>query len=80
MRCYLAIASTCGATEEPWQSVMTELRKNWLAHLIDFREQGMRVSDINPVAALADIICEQLYGGEIDRDDLDTKFNAWLAQ
>ena len=72
MRCYLAIASTCEATEEPWQSVMTELRKNWLAHLIDFREQGMRVSDINPVAALADIICEQLYGGEIDRDDLDT--------
>ena len=50
---------------------MTELRQKWLSYLIDFREQGMRISDINPVAALADIICEQLYGGEIDRSDLD---------
>ena len=50
---------------------MTELRENWLSHLIDFREQGMRISDINPVAALADIICEQLYGGEINLNDLD---------
>ena len=50
---------------------MTELKENWLSHLINFREQGMRISDINPVAALADIICEQLYGGEINRSDLD---------
>ena len=49
------------AIEEPGQSFMTELRENWLSHLINFREQGMRISDINPVAALADIICEQLY-------------------
>lgn len=51
---------------------MAELRENWLALLVDFREQGMRISDINPVAALADIICEQLYGGEINRSDLFT--------
>ena len=55
---------------------MAQLRKNWLSHLIDFREQGMRISDINPVAALADIICEQLYAGEINRNDL----NATLEQ
>ena len=48
---------------EPRAELMNELKKNWLSHLVNFREQGMRISDINPVAALADIICEQLYGG-----------------
>ena len=64
---------------------MTELRENWLSHLIDFREQGMRISDINPVAALADIICEQLYGGKINRNDLDASLkqishDLWTCQ
>ena len=49
---------------------MMKLRQQWIDHLVRFREQGMRVGDINPIAALADIICEQLHGGEIDRIDL----------
>lgn len=50
---------------------MTDRKHNWLSRLYDFREQGMQIGDINPVAALADVICEQLYMGEIGRADIE---------
>ena len=53
-----------------------ELRQQWIDHLVRFREQGMRIGDINPIAALADIICEQLHGGEIRRLDLSNTLDA----
>ena len=53
-----------------------ELRQQWIDHLVRFREQGMRIGDINPIAALADIICEQLHGGEIGRLDLNNTLDA----
>ena len=53
-----------------------ELRQQWIDHLVRFREQGMRIGDINPIAALADIICEQLHGGEIERLDLNNTLDA----
>ena len=42
----------------------------WLRDLFRFREQGMHVTDVNPVLALADLIGEQLYDGEATSDDL----------
>ena len=42
----------------------------WLRHLYRFREQGMQVTDVNPVSALADLIGEQLYEGEATAADL----------
>ena len=53
-----------------------KLRQQWIDHLVRFREQGMRIGDINPIAALADIICEQLHGGEIGRLDLNNTLDA----
>ena len=55
---------------------MIKLKQQWIDHLVRFREQGMRVGDINPIAALADIICEQLHGGEIGRLDLNSTLDA----
>ncbi len=55
---------------------MIELRRQWTDHLVRYREQGMRVGDINPIAALADIIFEQLHGGEINRLDLNNTLDS----
>jgi phosphoenolpyruvate carboxylase len=42
----------------------------WLRNLYQFRSQGMQVTDVNPVSALADLIGEQLYDGEATVADL----------
>ncbi|MGB1871886.1 MAG: phosphoenolpyruvate carboxylase [Candidatus Puniceispirillaceae bacterium] len=42
----------------------------WLRNLYQFRSQGMQVTDVNPVSALADLIGEQLYDGEATAADL----------
>ena len=42
----------------------------WLQNLYQFRNQGMQVTDVNPVSALADLIGEQLYDGEATATDL----------
>lgn len=49
---------------------MTDLQHSWLKQLVEFRDQGLRITDINPVAALADVICDQLYTGEIGRQEI----------
>ena len=47
-----------------------DLADEWLRNLYEFRAQGMHVTDVNPVSALADMIGEQLYTSEITMDDL----------
>ena len=42
----------------------------WLQNLYRFRAQGMQVTDVNPVSALADMIGEQLNDGAATTDDL----------
>ncbi|NCF48065.1 MAG: phosphoenolpyruvate carboxylase [Bacteroidetes bacterium] len=42
----------------------------WLEALGQFRKQGLRLADVNPISALADVICEQLYSGEINASDV----------
>ena len=49
---------------------MRDLIANWSSLLYDFRKQGMQITDINPISALADVICDQLYLGSINRDDI----------
>ena len=49
---------------------MTAPHADWLTQLTDFREQGMRITDINPISALSDVICDQLYTGMLSRADL----------
>lgn len=49
---------------------MTKPHSDWLSQLKDFRTQGMRITDINPISALSDVICDQLYKGELTRSDL----------
>jgi phosphoenolpyruvate carboxylase len=47
-----------------------DFANEWLQDLYRFRDQGMRVTDVNPVSALADMIGEQLYDGAATIDDL----------
>lgn len=46
------------------------LSAEWLTRLFELREQGMQVTDINPVSALADIIGEQIDSGEVTADEI----------
>ena len=47
-----------------------DLSVEWLAKLFELREQGMQVTDINPVSALADIIGDQIGSGKVTVDRL----------
>ena len=49
----------------------TEQIQNWLSQLYDFRNQGMRITDVNPVSALADVIFDQIHTEEVTRDQLE---------
>ena len=48
----------------------SDFADEWLQNLYRFRTQGMQVTDVNPVSALADLIGEQLYDGVVTTDDL----------
>ena len=39
--------------------------------LENFRKQGKNISELNPILALADDICEQLYQNKIGQEDID---------
>lgn len=58
----------------------SELRESWLKKLYDFREQGLHISDVNPVSALAEHIEEEIYKGKINADDLQNVINLLSAQ
>ncbi len=50
--------------------MMQNIIDSWLKQLYEFREQGIRVTDINPIAALADVISEQLYHTDLTQEKL----------
>jgi phosphoenolpyruvate carboxylase len=52
----------------------------WLQDLYRFRAQGMQVTDVNPVSALADMIGEQLYEGAATSDDLRQVLDVHAAE
>ena len=39
--------------------------------LENFRKQGKNISELNPILALADDVCEQLYQNKISHEDID---------
>lgn len=49
---------------------MKNLTKTFTLELLKFRKQGLEVSDINPISALADTIFEKLYSGKIKKKDI----------
>ena len=49
---------------------MTTLLSDLQSALQTFRRQGMQLSDINPITALADMISEKFYDGEIKQSDI----------
>lgn len=55
------------------------LSTTWLNKLFDLREQGMQVTDINPVSALVDIIGEQLEAGEVTAGEIRSFLDHYAA-
>ena len=49
---------------------MKNLHKSFILELSEFRKQGLEVSDINPISALADKIYDKLYTGKITKKDI----------
>ena len=47
------------------------LYNSFTAQLISLRQQGMHISDINPVSALADMMSDQLYHGQLTRTEIE---------
>ncbi len=54
---------------------MQKLQKHLLNELYQLRQQGMKISDINPISALADTIADQLYAKDISKDSLQKLLN-----
>ena len=64
---------------------MKNLYKTFLSELSKFRKQGLEVSDINPISALADKIYDKLYTGKIAKKDISYTLekiskNLWKEQ
>ena len=64
---------------------MKNIKKSLISKLIKFRKQGLEINDINPISALADIICEELYSGKLKKSEIeytlkDINTNSWKEQ
>ena len=61
-RCYWKLRLYDDATTEFYGTTpinlmeSSKLRESWLKKLYDFREQGLHISDVNPISALAENI------------------------
>ena len=49
---------------------MKNLHKSFILELSKLRKQGLEVSDINPISALADKIYDKLYTGKLTKKDI----------
>ena len=52
-----------------------KLRETWLKKLYEFRGQGLHITDVNPVSALAEHIEEEIYKEKVSIDDLQYVIN-----
>ena len=59
------------STKKQGTMIQKDLHNNLCKKLKNFREQGKNISELNPILALADDICEQLYQNKIGREDID---------
>ena len=51
--------------------IKKDLHYTLFGKLENFRKQGKNISELNPILALADDICEQLYQNKISHEDID---------
>ena len=47
------------------------LQKQWEERLKTLRDQGMSITDINPVSALAETIDDEIYEARVSRKDIE---------
>ena len=59
---------------------MSDLLDDLKAQLYSLREQGMKISDINPISALADTLSDNLYDKTISMADIDHLLDQIAAQ
>ena len=48
-----------------------DLQKQWQDKLKILRNQGMSITDINPVSALAEMIDDEIYESRVSRHDIE---------
>ena len=58
-------------TESKSADELMNLRKQWEDKLKTLREQGMSITDINPVSALAEMIDDDIYEERVSRKDIE---------
>ena len=51
--------------------IKKDLHYTLFEKLENFRKQGKNISELNPILALADDVCEQLYQNKISHEDID---------
>ena len=51
--------------------IKKDLHNTLFEKLENFRRQGKNISELNPILALADDVCEQLYQNKISHEDID---------
>ena len=62
-------------TESKSADKLMNLRKQWEDKLKTLREQGMSITDINPVSALAEMIDDDIYEERVSRKDIEIVLN-----
>ena len=51
--------------------IKKDLHNTLFEKLENFRKQGKNISELNPVLALADYLCEQMYQKQIGHEDIE---------
>ena len=59
---------------------MSDLLQDLKTQLCSLREQGMKISDINPISALADTLSDKLYSEALSMDDISQLLDQIAAQ
>ena len=59
---------------------MSDLLNDLKTQLCSLREQGMKISDINPISALADTLSDKLYSETLSMADIDQLLDQIAAQ
>ena len=60
--------------------IKKDLHYTLFEKLENFRRQGKNISELNPILALADDICEQIYQKKIGREDISLLINKMGSQ
>ena len=64
-------ADTLFFTMKHGAMIKKDLQDTLFEKLESFRKQGKNISELNPILALADDICDQIYQNKIGREDIN---------